>query len=82
MGITGDLRKKQFRGKNWIYGEIVKGEIPPLTELILHPEPPKEREGRVIKLHRDTIKRMRRVNAYRRGLWLLIVGHDRPDRRK
>lgn len=82
MGITGDLRKREFRGRSWIYGEIRKGEIIPATELILHPEPPAEREGRVILLHRNTIKKMRRINAWRRGYWLVTIGYDRPDRRK
>jgi hypothetical protein len=77
--IRGDMRQPQFRGRQIIYGEIRNTGFLPDTVLVLHAERPTNPQGRVVRIAKDTIKRLRRVNAWKRGRILLTLYGDRPD---
>lgn len=81
MPIIGDMRKKGFRGKQYVYGEVVKAEVIPATTLVLHPEPPPRdtRQGRVIKLAKKTVRRLKNRNAWVQGMWMVTTGYNRRE---
>ncbi len=77
--IQGDMRAGEFRGRTYIYGEILNKGFLPETGLILHGQKPEQARGRVVKMHRDTVRKLRRMNAWNRGLVLMTLYHDRPE---
>ena len=77
--IQGDMRATDFRGKTFIYGEILNRGFLPETDLILHGQKPEQAEGRVVKMSKSTVKRLRRLNAWNRGLILMGLYHNRPE---
>ncbi len=79
MGVLGDMRATEFRGRKFIYGEILNKGFPPDTGLILHGSKPQDPEGRVVRMHKETVQRLRRLNAWKRGLILMTLYHDRPE---
>jgi hypothetical protein len=69
MAVIGDMRKKPLRGKTYYYCEIDDSDrFPPLTVIYLHAEKPKNTRHRVVKLHRNTVKILKRMNAWKQGL--------------
>lgn len=78
MPVIGDMRKAGFRGKTILIGEIVNVGFAPYTQLILHDRPPQTPKGRLVRIHRRTVQRLRRMNAWRRGLILLMLYNNRP----
>ena len=78
MAIVGDLRKSEFRNRHFVYGEIINMGFYPDTKLILHAQKPREAEGHVVKLSKETIKRLRKLDAFHRGLLLMSEFQDRP----
>ena len=78
MAIIGDMRKAEFRDRTYVYAEIINYGFLPETRLLLHAERPEEAEGRVVKMHKETIKRLRQFNAWKQGLILMTLYHDRP----
>lgn len=76
--IKGNLRQAEFRGKQFIYGEIINHGFLPDTELRLHAKRPENPIGYVVKIHKDTIKKLRRFDAWKVGLILMQIYQDRP----
>ena len=78
MAVIGDMRKSEFRDRKFVYGRIINYGFLPETRLILYAERPEESEGRVEKMHKETVKRLRQFNACKRGLIFMTLYHDRP----
>jgi len=79
MPIIGDMRARQFKGRKLVYGEIINTGFYPDTKLILHGKRPTGTEGYVVRMYKKTIQRLRRLNAYKRGLILMSIYQDRPE---
>lgn len=79
MAVIGDMRKSEFRGRRFIYGEIINNGFLPETNLILHGKRPVNPEGRVVRMHKETVWKLKRINAWKRGLILMGLYHDRPS---
>ena len=78
MAIIGDMRKAEFRDRKFICGEIINYGFLPETRLILHSERPEESEGRVVRISKETVKRLRQLNPWNAGFILMTLYHDRP----
>jgi hypothetical protein len=79
MPVIADMRKSEFRNRQFVYAEIVNKGFFPDTKLIAHGTKPEQAEGRVVKMHKETVKRLRSMNPWRRGLILMTLYHDRPE---
>ena len=77
--VRVDLRKKQFKGRKILYGEIINKGFFPSTELIVHARIPDNPQGRVVRIHRDTIQYLRRADPWKRGWILMGLYQDRPE---
>jgi hypothetical protein len=74
------MRTDEFRGRDFIYGEIVNTGFLPATRLILHGRKPESYSGRVVVMHKDTVKRLRHFHAWKRGRILMGLYYDRPEK--
>lgn len=72
MAVIGDLRHKGFRGKKMIWAELVNNGFLPMNHIILHSERP-DTENEVIRIRKGTVKKLRRMNPYKRG-FLIVRG--------
>ncbi|MEX0680621.1 MAG: hypothetical protein WD097_04500 [Balneolales bacterium] len=70
------MRKSEFRDRTYVYGEIIP-DYPPYTRLILHATVPENAKGRVIKLKKETVQKLKQLGAWRQGLILLRAMHYR-----
>jgi hypothetical protein len=46
--------------------------------LVLHGQPPEHPAGRVVRMHRETVRQLRRYNPWRRGTILMMLYGNRP----
>ena len=79
MSVLGDMRGTEFRNRTFIYGEILNRGFLPETDLILHGQKPEQAEGRVVKMSKSTVRKLKRLNAWNRGLVLMGLYHNRPE---
>ncbi len=79
MCVIGDLRKAGFKNKSILIGEVVNVGYIPYTQLILHEQMPTKPTGRVVRIHRKTVKRLKNMNAWSRGVILLMLYNNRPE---
>jgi hypothetical protein len=73
------MRQTEFKDRTYIYGEILNRGFIPKTGLILHGIRPQDPEGRVVRMHKSTVQKLRRFDAWKRGLILMTLYHDRPE---
>lgn len=73
MPIIGDLRKKEFRGRKTVYADIVNLKHLPEMVMIIHAEIPQNRRGRVIKISKESVKELRKMNPWHLGRTLLDI---------
>ena len=77
--IGGDMRRSGFRDRRFVYAEIRNLGHLPETQLIIHATRPEHPSGRVVRMSKETVKRLRKVSAWRRGFILLGLYFDRPE---
>lgn len=69
MAVIGDLRKKKFQGKDYVYGKIVPGYC---YRLVLHSSLPNCPTKWVVILRKKDIKKLRKMDPWERHRILKI----------